>query len=153
MNYKAFTHSHAVGCVQCIALRWPRFATATAVHPWSDVLCWATKMSRMFETGALDTSAGARRLIPWCAACAQDLVEAVLNLMGLKADAVGENDNLAALGIDSMQLMEASPSACPACMPADAGPALIACIHGCIRPLSRKSCQLCIQAGCVEQQE
>ncbi len=36
----------------------------------------------------------------------QDLVEAVLNLMGLKADAVGENDNLAALGIDSMQLME-----------------------------------------------
>ena len=26
--------------------------------------------------------------------------------MGLKADAVGENDNLAALGIDSMQLME-----------------------------------------------
>ncbi|CAK0786732.1 hypothetical protein CVIRNUC_009946 [Coccomyxa viridis] len=35
-----------------------------------------------------------------------DLVEAVLNLMGLKADAVGENDNLAALGIDSMQLME-----------------------------------------------
>jgi fatty acid synthase len=33
-------------------------------------------------------------------------VEAVLNLMGLKADAVGENDNLAALGIDSMQLME-----------------------------------------------
>ena len=36
----------------------------------------------------------------------QDLVEAVLSLMGLKADAVGENDNLAALGIDSMQLME-----------------------------------------------
>ena len=36
----------------------------------------------------------------------QDLVEAVLNLMGLKAEAVGENDNLAALGIDSMQLME-----------------------------------------------
>ncbi|EIE23140.1 hypothetical protein COCSUDRAFT_47508 [Coccomyxa subellipsoidea C-169] len=35
-----------------------------------------------------------------------DLVEAVLSLMGLKADAVGENDNLAALGIDSMQLME-----------------------------------------------
>lgn len=33
-------------------------------------------------------------------------MEAVLNLMGLKADAVGENDNLAALGIDSMQLME-----------------------------------------------
>ena len=30
----------------------------------------------------------------------------MLNLMGLKADAVGENDNLAALGIDSMQLME-----------------------------------------------
>ncbi len=29
--------------------------------------------------------------------------------MGLKADAVGENDNLAALGIDSMQLMEARP--------------------------------------------
>jgi hypothetical protein len=28
--------------------------------------------------------------------------------MGLKADAVGENDNLAALGIDSMQLMEVS---------------------------------------------
>ena len=26
--------------------------------------------------------------------------------MGLKAEAVGENDNLAALGIDSMQLME-----------------------------------------------
>ena len=42
----------------------------------------------------------------------QDLVEAVLNLMGLKADAVGENDNLAALGIDSMQLMEARPT-CP----------------------------------------
>ncbi len=33
-------------------------------------------------------------------------MEAVLSLMGLKADAVGENDNLAALGIDSMQLME-----------------------------------------------
>ena len=30
----------------------------------------------------------------------------MLSLMGLKADAVGENDNLAALGIDSMQLME-----------------------------------------------
>ena len=38
-------------------------------------------------------------------------MEAVLSLMGLKADAVGENDNLAALGIDSMQLMEVQ--SCP----------------------------------------
>lgn len=42
-------------------------------------------------------------------------MEAVLSLMGLKADAVGENDNLAALGIDSMQLMEVS--LCAACSP------------------------------------
>jgi acyl carrier protein len=36
----------------------------------------------------------------------QDLVEAVLSLMGLKADAIGETDSLTALGIDSMQLVE-----------------------------------------------
>ncbi|EIE22203.1 ketoacyl-synt-domain-containing protein [Coccomyxa subellipsoidea C-169] len=35
-----------------------------------------------------------------------DLVEAVLSLMGLKAGTVSENDSLAALGIDSMQLVE-----------------------------------------------
>lgn len=35
------------------------------------------------------------------------LVDTVLNVLGIKEDAVGENDNLAALGIDSMQLMEA----------------------------------------------
>lgn len=35
-----------------------------------------------------------------------NLVDAVLGLMGLTQDSVGEHDNLAALGIDSMQLME-----------------------------------------------
>jgi hypothetical protein len=41
---------------------------------------------------------------PW-----QDLVEGVLALLGLKAEGVGENESLALLGIDSMQLMEARP--------------------------------------------
>lgn len=35
-----------------------------------------------------------------------NLVDAVLALMGLTADSVNEQDTLAALGIDSMQLME-----------------------------------------------
>ncbi len=35
-----------------------------------------------------------------------NLVDAVLGLMGLTQESVGEHDNLAALGIDSMQLME-----------------------------------------------
>ncbi len=38
--------------------------------------------------------------------CMQDLVDAVLGLMGLKGDAVSDGDSLANLGIDSMQLME-----------------------------------------------
>lgn len=35
-----------------------------------------------------------------------NLVDAVLGLMGLTQESVGEHDNLANLGIDSMQLME-----------------------------------------------
>ena len=41
-----------------------------------------------------------------CSGPVQDLVEAVLGLMGLKGDAVSDGDSLANLGIDSMQLME-----------------------------------------------
>ena len=33
---------------------------------------------------------------------------AILDIMGLSADAVSDNDSLAAMGIDSMQLVEVS---------------------------------------------
>ena len=46
----------------------------------------------------------------------QDLVEGVLALLGLKADAVGDNESLALLGIDSMQLMEAGPVSALLCL-------------------------------------
>ena len=36
----------------------------------------------------------------------KDLVTAILDIMGLSVDAVSDNDNLAAMGIDSMQLVE-----------------------------------------------
>ena len=42
------------------------------------------------------------------AICSQDLVTAILDIMGLSADAVSDNDSLAAMGIDSMQLVEVS---------------------------------------------
>ena len=42
----------------------------------------------------------------WGGLSLQGLVETVLKVLGLKAETVGEDDNLAALGIDSMQLME-----------------------------------------------
>ena len=35
---------------------------------------------------------------------------AILDIMGLSADAVSDNDSLAAMGIDSMQLVEVSPT-------------------------------------------
>ena len=37
---------------------------------------------------------------------AQDLVTAILDIMGLSADAVSDNDSLASIGIDSLQLVE-----------------------------------------------
>ena len=45
---------------------------------------------------------------------AQDLVTAVLALMGLKADAVSDEESLANLGIDSMQLTEVPCNDSPA---------------------------------------
>lgn len=36
----------------------------------------------------------------------QDLVTAILDIMGLSADAVSDNDSLASIGIDSLQLVE-----------------------------------------------
>ena len=44
----------------------------------------------------------------------QDLLEAVLALMGLKPESVSDGDSLALLGIDSMQLMEVRVLCTPA---------------------------------------